>query len=226
MNSFLSCPNCDDDLNLGPVEVVQDCTAYDQVFSQVCGVILLPNSADLPADWTDPAEWALAIDNSITGTAKGRYLIGEGEIDEPDEDIDDYPYRQRRVSNRLYTVELTIKNLSLIQYDFLRQLQCGWVRFRFWIETVGGRLFGGETGIKPLLVGVSFIYSGGRDDREAAVLTLQYESDGDPPRTDITGLADAVAQSVTLYTAFGPVDAGDEAFGPAPGGDEVFGYAE
>lgn len=226
MNSFLTLPDCGDDLTLTAIDVNQDCTLYDQVFSQICGVILMPNTASAVPDWTDVDSWATVIDNSLANNSKGKYLVGEGEIEEPDGDTAEYPKRQLRILNRVYTLDLTIKNLSDAQYEFLRAMQNGWTGFKFWIETVGGRLLGGSSGIAPVLVNVSFLYSGGRNDREEAVLTLQYESDGDPPRTDITGLADAVANVVTVYTAFGPSSGGDEAFGPTPGGDEVWGFAE
>ena len=197
MNAFLTCPDCDDNFSLGVIDVDQDCTLYDQKFSQVCGLILLPDLGTLPTDWTDAADWAAVIDNGVISPSKGKYLVGEGEIDAPDEERTDYPKRWQRVTSRLYSVELTVKNLNAAQYDFLRQLQCGWVDFRFWIETVGGRLFGGANGIDPALVTVAFVYSGGRNDKEQAILTIEYESDGDPERADVAGIADAVAGVVS-----------------------------
>lgn len=197
MNSFLSCPDCGDELQLGAIDVNQDCTLYDQKYSQVCGIIFLADTATLPVDWTDANDWADVLDNGLAGNGKGKYLVGEGEIGEPDGDLTEYPKRRLRITNRLYDVDLTVKNLSDAQYDFLKQLQCGWVNFRFWIETVGGRLFGGANGIDPATVNVSFIYSGGRNDKEEAIVTIQYESDGDPPRADVDGIAEAVAGVVS-----------------------------
>lgn len=197
MNSFLTCPDCDDVFALGPIPVDQDCTLYEQKFSQVCGLILLPNTSSLPPDWTDADSWATVLDNAVTGNGKGRYMVGEGEIQAPDGDLTEYPKRRLRVTSRLYTVDITIKNLSDSQYTFLKQLQCGWVDFRFWIETVGGRLFGGASGIDPSTVDVAFLYSGGRNDKEEAVLTITYESDGDPTRADVEGIAEAVAGVVS-----------------------------
>lgn len=225
MNQFLTCPDCDDSFALGPIAVDQDCTLYEQKFSQVCGFILLPNAATLPTDWTDADDWAVVLDNSLTGEGKGKYLIGEGEIQAPDGDLTEYPKRRQRVTSRLYTVDITVKNLSDTQYLFLKQLQCGWVDFRFWIETVGGRLFGGANGIDPHLVDVAFLYGGGRNDKEEAVLTVIYESDGDPPRADVEGIAEAVAGVATMYSAYGPTTGGDEAYGPTAGGDTVYGFS-
>lgn len=196
MNQFLTCPDCDN-FQIGPVDVDQDCTLYEQKYSQVCGIIILPDTADLPTDWTDADDWAEVLDNAATGNGKGRYLVGEGEIQAPDGDLTEYPKRMRRITSREYTVDLTIKNLSATQYLFLQKMQCGWKGFRFWIETVGGRLFGGANGIDPALIDVSFLYSGGRNDKEEAVLTLTYESDGDPPRADVDGIAEAVAGVVS-----------------------------
>ena len=225
MNSFLTCPDCDDSFQLGPIAVDQDCTLYEQKYSQVCGIILQPNSASAPSDWTSAASWATVIDNAATGSSKSKYLVGEGEIEPPDGDLTEYPKRKQRVTSRLYTVDLTVKNLSDQQYAFLKQLQCGWIDFRFWVETVGERLFGGATGIEPFAVDVAFLYSGGRNDKEEAVLTITYESDGDPPRGDVPGISEAVAGVSTMYTAYGPTTGGDEAYGPTSGGDTVYGFS-
>ena len=233
MNAFLTCPDCDDNFSLGVIDVDQDCTLYDQKFSQVCGIVFLPDTVALPSDWTDVDSWAEVLDNSVAGT-KGKYLVGEGEIDAPNEERSDYPKRRQRVTSRLYTLDMTVKNLNATQYEFLRQMQCGYTGFRFWIETVGGRLFGGANGIDPDLVTVAFVYSGGRNDKEQAILTIEYEADGDPTRADVSGLGDTVAEIVPMVTAFGPV-AGDpvvddlEIFGPVAGDPDIsdleaFGY--
>ena len=197
MNSFLTCPDCEDVFALGPIPADQDCTLYDQRYSQVCGIILHPDSASLPADWTDAASWATVLDNGILTSGKGKYLVGEGEIRAPEGDLTEYPKRMQRITSRGYTVDITVKNLSDEQYAFLKQLQCGAIGFKFWIETVGGRLFGGANGIDPDLVDVAFLYAGGRNDKEEAVLTIIYESDGDPPRADVEGIADAVSAVIS-----------------------------
>lgn len=225
MNSFLDCPT-DCDLTLGPVEVYQDCIAYKQRLSQLCGLIILPDEADLPADWTDAQQWALVLDNSITGNEKGRYLAGEGEVDEPEADETNYPKREIRITKRLYTLDFTVKNLSDIQYEFLRQLQCGWKGFRFWYETLGGRLLGGAGGITPFFVDAVIPYDGGRSDKERGEIMIQFESDGDPDRADVSGIGEAVEGASTGYVAFGPVDDGDVVFGPVDDGDVAFGYPE
>ena len=197
MNSFLTCPDCGDDFSLGVIDVDQDCTLYEQKYSQPCGFIILPDEAPLPADWTSAASWATVLDNNIVGTSKGKYIVGEGEIQAPDGDLTEYPKRRRRVTSREYTADLAVKNLSDAQYELLRQLQCGWVGFRVWIETVGERLLGGPNGIDPDTITVAFLYSGGRNDKEEAVITITYESDGDPPRADVPGIAEAVAGVVS-----------------------------
>ena len=197
MNQFLVLPDCGSPLELGAIDVDQDCTLYVQRYSQVCGVILLPDVGSLPPDWTDAASWATVIDNGIASTTKGKYIIGEGNVPAPDEEELNYPKRMRRIQSRLYTVTLDIKNMSDAQYAFLRLIQSGYIDFRFWIETVGGRLLGGSTGIDPQLATVSFVYAGGKDDKEIASLVIEYQSDGDPLRADVPGIADAVAGVVS-----------------------------
>lgn len=224
MNIFLTCPaDCDSALVLGAIDVNQDCTNYDQLYSQLCGLVILPNGAADPTDWTAAPAFAAVVDNSIASDTLGKYVVGEGEMQGAEKVADEYPKRQTKVNFRLYTATLTVKNLSDEQYEMLRQLQCGWSGFRFWIETLGERLLGDADGIDPLSVDVDFIYGGGRDDKEQAVITIQFEADGDPERANVPGLAEAIAGVSNAVTVYGPVAGGDAAYGPVAGGDTAYG---
>lgn len=186
MNTFLTCPvDCDDTLVLGAIDVNQDCTNYPQKYSQICDLVLRPDGANAPLDWTGaPTVTAVTgeIDNADTVGGKSKHLVGEGEIQAAEKTSDEYPKRKTKVNNRLYTLPFTIKNLSDEQYEFLRQLQCGVTAYRISYANVGGHIFGGAEGIDIDSIDVDFIYSGGRDDKEQAVITITWSADGDPDR--------------------------------------------
>ena len=186
LNSFLTCPaDCDTALNLGALPVNQDCTTYTQQYSQIKNLIIQPAAANAALDWSSAPTVTAAvgeIDNSDSTGAKSKILIGEGEIQAPEKQVDEYPNRKTRVNFRTYTLTHTIKQLDADTYSFLRQLQCGDTDFTFYYDTVGGRLFGGSGGIEPKSIDVDLIYSGGREDKESANIIITWEADGEPDR--------------------------------------------
>lgn len=186
MNTFLTCPaDCDTALVLGAIDVNQDCTSYQQKYSQVCDLIIMPDGATAPLDWTSAPTVAAvsgAVDNADTVGGKSKHLVGEGGIAAPEKIADEYPKRKTKVNFRVYTLPFVVKNLSDDQYEFLRQLQCGNTDFKIWYANVGGHIFGGANGIDITSIDADFPLSEGRDDKESATVTVTWEADGDPER--------------------------------------------
>lgn len=186
MNTFLTCPaDCDTPLVLGAIDTAQDCTSYTQKYSQVSDLIIKPDAASAPFDWTGaPTVSAVAgaISNTDVTGAKSKWLVGEGGVGVPEKTVDEYPKRKTRVNFRTYSLVFVIKNLSDEQYDFLRQLQCGNTDYRIWYSNVGGHIFGGTTGIDVSGVDVDFPLESDRNAKESATLTITWEADGDAER--------------------------------------------
>lgn len=186
MNTFLACPaDCDTALTLGAIDTNQDCTSYAQKYAQISDLIIKPDAANAPLNWTGaPTVAAVAgeIDNTNTDGTKSKWLVGEGGIVAPDKVVDEYPKRKTKVNFRTYTLTFNVKNLGDDQYDFLRQLQCGSTDFKIWYANVGGHIFGGANGIDILSIDCDFIYSEDRNAKEIATVTITWESDGDPAR--------------------------------------------
>ena len=189
MNTFLTCPaDCDATFTLGAIAVDQDCTNYTQKESQVSDLVITPSTAlALPLEWGGAPTILVTereIDNSDVLGEKSKHIVGEGGLAAPEKTVDQYPKNKSRTTKRTYTLTFNIKNMTDDQYEFLRQLQCGWTDFVFWYATVGGRIFGGANGIEPDAIDVDFPLSEGRGDKEVAVLTLTWSADGDPDRGD------------------------------------------
>ena len=188
MNTFLTCPaDCDTALILGAIDVIQDCTAYQQKYSQVCDLIITPDGATAPLDWSAaPTVTAVTgtVDNADTVGNVSKHLVGEGGIAAAEKIVDEYPKRKSKTNFRVYTLVFNVKNLSDDQYDFLRQLQCGTDAYTIQYANVGGHIFGStdDSGIDITSIDVDFPLSEGRDDKELATITVTWEADGDPAR--------------------------------------------
>ena len=188
MNTFLTCPaDCDDALDFGAIDVNQDCTAYQQKYSQVCDLIIQPDAANAPLDWTGaPTVSAVAgeVDNTNTDGTKSKWLVGEGGVPVPEKITDEYPKRKSKTSFRTYTLVFNVKNLSDDQYAFLQQVQCGNTDFKIWYANVGGHIFGGTTGIDIASIDADLPLDESRDGKEVGTITITWDADGDPTRGD------------------------------------------
>lgn len=160
---------------------LQDCVITPRL-SQVCGVIVSPFGVALPTDWTSKAAVLATIDNDVSDNSAAKYLPGVGGIEEPNEITPTTGKDERRVSRRLFTLSMEVPTGDDERYEFLRELQTGWRAWRFWFDTVGGRLIGGQYGIVPDFLSVAFPYGGGVDDVEKGVLRVEWFADGDPGR--------------------------------------------
>ena len=187
MQTFLSCPaDCDTALNLPAINANQDCTNYDQLDSQVCDLVIVPDTtASDPFDWTDPSAPTLisgGIDNTVTDNSKAKRLVGEGGVPVPEKIVSEYPKKKNRITGRRYTLTFNVKDMGDESYAFLRALQCGWTGFKFYYANLGGHGFGPEGGIDVLSVDVDMPLSEARDDKELGTIILTWEADGDPAR--------------------------------------------
>ncbi len=185
MNTFLSCPaTCDDELLLGAIPENQDCTSYDQEYSQISDLVIQPTGATTPfGNWaTTPTLVSGAIDNTDELNAKCKWIVGEGGIAAPTKETTDYPKRKQKTTNRRFRLEYNIKNLSDAQYEFCRQLQCGNTGFTFWYADLGDYIYGDATGISPDYVDCDMPSGGGRDDKAFATIIIEWDADGNPER--------------------------------------------
>lgn len=201
MNQFLSCHPCETRFFLGSIETEQDCTNYVIKRSQICAVAFLPfpNVFNLN-DWTSAAIWQTILDNTNASADKGKYLVGEGAIGQPDKVIRILPKGRRKVARRVYSLQFRVKNLSDTQYDFLLKFQCDFKAWRFWYEG-DGELFGGISGITPLYVDVDLPHELNRTSRNYADLIIRWDADGDAPRALFTGDLYPDSDNLQLPTA-------------------------
>ena len=192
INSFTACPaDCATDNLLPAVLVIQDCADYEQVKSQVHTLYIMPQvggvaSADPYTNFaTTPTATANAIDNTNTTNTKAKFLVGEGGVAESTEVVLEYPMLTEKVVERDYQLVFNIKNLVQAQYDFLLQVQCGNIDLTFYYASgmeANQWVYGKQGGIVPRKVTVSFPKGAGKDDRDIAIIKLDWKATGDPDR--------------------------------------------
>jgi hypothetical protein len=188
-NRFLLCPaDCDEGLQLGPLDDVQDCTDYPLYESQICDLIIMPNTATTnPFTWADASPYECVVDleqivnSSIDGLFSKKFS-GIGGVPDPELIRANYPKKKSKVTGRTYTLTFDVLNVTDDQYFTLRQLQCGWTGFHFWFVTLGGFIFGGEFGIEPKDVDATFPHDAADGAYDKCTVKIIWEADGDPDR--------------------------------------------
>ena len=156
--------------------------------SQICGVVILPNGAKSPLDWTNKSDIESTIDNTVNNNTRGKWLLGIGEIAEPQEIIAELGRTYIKYARRVYTLVHEVPICDQITYNFLLKLQTNWTGFNFWYYTVGCHFYGKSGGIRPAYVTVTFPKGRGEEDVEIGNVKITWYADGDPLRTHIDSL--------------------------------------
>ena len=130
INEFtdISCPaDCSTPVLLGAIAEDQSCVTVPD-YSQVRDLLITPDGAPQPIDWTAaPAVTYVAdsIDNTEALGAKSKHLVGQGGVAEPELREVEMPDRAIVVASRTYTLTFRVSITEQAVYDMLRQMQCG-----------------------------------------------------------------------------------------------------
>jgi len=171
--------------------------------SQVIRLVVLPHAAQLPSDWTDGAAWDEVINNSSSTVAFGRILYVKGGIGEPTETRVTLGKIEQIVTRRRYVAEFETP-VSDRNRDLLIRMQKGVKDFTFWYFTAGKMLFGGASGIVPLVVSAVMPLGIGANDFEVGKIRLEFMSDVDPVAAYVPDFAD-----IDLYSGYLVDDGGE-----------------
>lgn len=183
------CPDsCSEDFSFLATDTDQDC-AYVPDLSQIGDLWIKPNEAidsRVPFNnWVDGGYTVLAnplaIDNTDTINAYVKWLTGLGGVAASEKTVFTVQKFQKVTIKRVFTLVLTIYNLSNAQYEFLRSLQCNPTNYTFWYGN-SAHVYGKSTGIIPTYTDVDFPLGEGEGDVELATVTITWESKTDPER--------------------------------------------
>ena len=175
-NPFVYLPDtlCDD-FSLPAFPECQTDTAFAQLRSQVCGIIVAPVGATLPGDVSDLDEWLGVIDNTNTDGTKARYITGFGSFLPSESVIAELSGgRLRQVKDRGYRLTFDVVNMDSGHQAFGRKLEGGYRRFDMWLETVGGRIIGGAYGMRPFFTDAVFLFDQDANAREVLRITVDF----------------------------------------------------
>ncbi len=198
LNTYTECLGCDVfTLPQAPV-----CVPKPR-FSQIVRLVILPYAAQLPLDWTDGAAWDEVVNNSNTTIRFGRILHGKGGIVDPTEVRVQLGKVDQIITRRRYLLEFETP-VSDENRDLILRIQKGVKDFTFWYFTAGSMLFGGASGIVPLVITAVAPLGAGANDFELARIRFEFLGDVEPTSAYVPDFAD-----VDLYSGQLIDDAGE-----------------
>jgi len=197
INQFLTCPEACSDSYLLPALPADPWCVNTPGRSQIHSVVIAPcgtaaepfvNDGADTVTLVTPAE----IDNDNADNTKSRQLVGIGSVAEHEATEVQLPLRRTAIVERLYTLTHRVPLADDATYNFMKALQCNYLAFRFWYVDMADKLYGTTVvalsttpgGIIPSKVNVQFPKGDGDEDRNYAVLEIQWYANGEPPRYD------------------------------------------
>jgi hypothetical protein len=208
----------------GDFDAFAECqlSGFDQPKSEVWALYMIPDGAPLPDPWTSEGGWTGVIDNTDTTGTKGRYMAGKGSFLEVEsEQVNLSEGRYQEVKGRVHELRFRVLQMHAGHIVFGKWLQRNWRGFSVYLSTVGDKLIGGSSGIKPYFVDAKFPLGEGDTTREFIDITMRFLLLQFPDRTsDPTNFEPA---SPNVPAVGGPVwgDGADEwwDFGGGAGAD-------
>lgn len=184
----IDCPSlaCDDPLGAAS-EMLRDCPA-NITRAEVNTLILQHPTVGVPIlNWPASGETGLValdiiIDNTDATDVAKKLFVGSGSVDAPEESTAPLNDGQVHVLDRKYTLVFNMWDITAVTYDYLRQIQCGKAKPKFYFADRGNYLYGIEDGLNPSSWTVHFPKATGDDALNTAVLTITWSSKVDPDR--------------------------------------------
>lgn len=171
--------NCD--VNL-PVVSFDDCNP-EILFSEIRRVFIAKKNADPFTDWTDATEWETRLSqDSITGDDYIRPLTVIADKPAAAAVSKDISNGRKKIIGKDHTINVTIDDVTDENYEFMRALECGG-KFRFWYETSGGKMYGGNEGFTAEF-NLDDILNRGVDEIETLAGAITWRSKFSPERID------------------------------------------
>lgn len=137
-----------------------------------------------PTDWevAGVGGWADVLDNADAGDNKVKSLpvIGTKPEETRPEIIMTNLTKLDGVGT--YQLQLRVKSLPNLTYDFLRRFQCGTIKPIIWYSDLGGFMYGENSGIQTSRFTVRFPHESGEDAYTEAIITAEFLAQTDPDR--------------------------------------------
>lgn len=173
-------PLCEDNCDETLAEVAFSECAPEINLSEIKR-IWMGNANTSPFDnWADAAEWLARVSQTSLAADSLRELTVIGDMPAGAAVNRDISNGRQITVGKDRTVNFTIDDVSDPNYEFARQTECGNKR-RFWFETHGGKMYGGNKGIKSKVL-MDLVLNRGVDEIETIVGVLTWRSKFSPER--------------------------------------------
>jgi hypothetical protein len=144
--------------------------------------IYITNIGNPLVDETDATEWTTRLALPQVNPAKIIELVVIGSKPAAEANIIDISKGRKVQGNKNHTVTFKIDDLSQLNYEMMRQFECG-KTLLFWYVTVEGELFGGASGIEGSLL-ANHVIPEGANDLQTIEGTMTWRSKFHPCRTN------------------------------------------
>ena len=132
-------------------------------------------------DWKLASEWVERISESdLVDDDAIRPLTVIADKPAPANVIKELSNGRKIPVRKDHTINVTIDDVSDENYELARVLECGG-QIRFWYETSGGKLYGGNEGIEGTIV-LDGVLNRGRDEIETLTGSIVWSSKFSPER--------------------------------------------
>lgn len=169
-------------LDLPDFPTDQECTLYEQLQSEVSGLIVVPAGASIPENWNSfPNAWYGLLLPKIVNTNpdKAHFIAGIGSfLPNTAQSVNLANGRVDENREYSYRLILDVKNLADGHIAFGRSLMLNKKDFTFFVVTIGGtsaRVIGGSYGLNPTYVNAVFPFNSGPESRETMQLIIDTE---------------------------------------------------
>lgn len=200
-------PTCPDNCDFALPEVLFDDCAPQVIYSEIRRIFIAKKAAAVFTNWTLATEWLARLSQvSTTGDDYIRALTVIGDKPAAADVTKDISNGRKVVIGKDHTVNFTIDDVSDINYEFMRGLECGG-EFKFWYETSGGKLYGGNSGFLAR-VSMNDVLNRGVDEIETLAGVISWRTKFSPERTTSPIFSSAsITAPATYNTLIGPYTA-------------------
>lgn len=114
--------------------------------SQIAKIYIAQPDAAVFTDWTAAGEWTTRISDTATGADNIRPLTVVGDKPLPETTSKTISGGRIVTTDKKHTINFEIDESNATNHEFVRGGKC-MKQVKFWYETIGGLLFGGNSGI-------------------------------------------------------------------------------
>ena len=176
--ALITCPNdCETQL---PVVAFDQCAPKINL-SEIRKIYVAKPTVKAFTDWKLAPEWTTRIsETNVASPDSIRPLTVIADKPAPANVVKDISNGRKIQVRKDHTLNITIDDVSDENYEFAIITECGG-QVKFWYETAGGYIYGGNEGIDGTLI-LDDVLNRGNDEIETLTGTLTWSSKHSPER--------------------------------------------